>query len=243
VSLASTEELYRIADELRGVANLGLNFAANEYDKERYERVLSASARLIATIEHRSPNEVLTQFRDNLHHISPLAGAEAAVFRSGKLLLIRRRDDGLWALPGGLTEVGETLAESAQRELWEETGVRGRVTQLLGIFDSRVWHTPIKSQLYHAVFLAESDDVPTPGPEALDVAFFGESDLPNLSPGHHLRVPVIFKLLRGEMLAPYFDNFGLTSRIDPRVEMRPSPIGGKGIFANAPIQRGEVIIV
>ena len=203
--MPATEELYQIADELRAIANLGLCYADNEYHKERYTHALSLSARLVAALEDRSPNEVLTQYRNNLSHFSPIVAAEAAVFRDGKLLLIRRRDDERWALPGGLTEVGETLARSAERELWEEARVHGHATQLLGIFDSRLWQIRTNVQLYGAVFRVESDDSPTPGSEALDAGFFGENDLPPLSQGHQLRVPLVFKLNRGEICAPYFD--------------------------------------
>lgn len=204
--MSSTAELYQIADELRGIASLGLNFVTNRYEVENYRRVLALSARLIAALEQRSPEEIVRQFQDNLQHVSPLAGAEAAVWREGRLLLIRRGDDGLWALPGGLVEVGETLAETARRELQEETGLCGRVSQLLGIFDSRLWHSQTKAQLYHTIFLVEaSNSVPAPGPETTDVDFFGEDELPGLSPGHRLRVPFVFRLLRGEVAAPYFD--------------------------------------
>ena len=203
--MPSLEELYQIADELRGVAALGLQFDANEYERERYERVMKVSARLVAAIENRSSDEIYAHFHDNLRHISPLAGVEAVVWRDGKLLLIQRRDDGLWAMPGGLVEVGETLAQAAERELWEEANVRGRATQLLGIFDSGAWKTRTKAQLYCTIFRVESDDMPIPGSEALDARFFAENDLPELSQGHHLRVPFVFKLLRGEIVPPYFD--------------------------------------
>jgi ADP-ribose pyrophosphatase YjhB (NUDIX family) len=203
--MSSPEDLYQIADELRAVAALGLQFSDNEYHRERYARVMHASARLIAGIENRSADEICAQFRDNLLHISPLAGAEAVVVRDGKLLLIRRRDDGLWALPGGLVEIGETLAQAAEHELWEEANVRGRATQLLGIFDSRVWQMRTKAQLYGAVFRVESEDIPAPGSEALDARFFAENELPELSQGHHTRVPFVFKLLRGEVALPFFD--------------------------------------
>jgi ADP-ribose pyrophosphatase YjhB (NUDIX family) len=120
--------------------------------------------------------------------------------------LIRREDDGLWALPGGLTEVGETLTETAQRELREETGIRGRATQLLGIFDSRLCHSQTKAQLYHTVFLVEAENAePVAGPETTDAAFFSEDILPPLSPGHHIRVPYVFRALRGQARVPFFD--------------------------------------
>ena len=205
--MSTTEELYTIADELRATASLGLHFEENPYGVERYERVLSLSARLVAAIEQRSPDEVLDVYRGNLGHISPIAGAEAAVLRDGNLLLIRREDDGLWALPGGLTDVGETLAESAERELREEAGVQGPATKLLGIFDSRRWDSRTRFQTDHVVFLVEAGEgTPVAGPETTDVGFFSEDSLPMLSPGHHRRAPFVFKLLRDEVPTPYFDS-------------------------------------
>lgn len=107
---------------------------------------------------------------------------------------------------GGLVEIGETLAETAQRELWEKVGVRGRVIKLLGIFDSRLWHSQTKAQLFHAIFQVEMvGDSPAPSPEALDVGFFAGDNLPPLAAGHDVRVPLLFQLVRGEIPAPYFD--------------------------------------
>ena len=204
--MSSTEELYQIADELRAIGSGGLLWTDSRYDRERYERILAASARLIGTIEQRPSMEILTHLQDNLYHLSPLAGGEIVALRDGKLLLIQRSDDKLWALPGGLVEIGETLADAAQRELWEETGIRGRVTRLLGIFDSRQWQTRTKVQLYSAIFQAEAESgVLTPSSETSAVAFFDEMDLPPLSQGHHLRVPFVFRMLRGEVAVPYFD--------------------------------------
>jgi 8-oxo-dGTP diphosphatase len=58
--------------------------------------------------------------------IQPLLAASAAVFRNDRVLIARRGAKpakGLWSLPGGLVEAGETLAEAAAREVMEETGV------------------------------------------------------------------------------------------------------------------------
>jgi ADP-ribose pyrophosphatase YjhB (NUDIX family) len=203
--MPSAEELYQIADELRAVALLGLQYATGRDARAGYERVLAASARLVAGLEHRSAEEIAARFHDNLFHVSPQAGAEAAVFRGDLLLLLRRHDDGLWALPGGLVEIGETLAEAARRELWEEVGLSGRVTSLLGIWDSRLCRSQSKAHMYHAVFSIDAGDgAPTLSPEARAVAFFREDDLPPLSPGHHVRVPALFRLRR-EGPIPFID--------------------------------------
>ena len=202
------QTLYHLADELRGIAQLGLAYAQNEHDRERYERVLAAGARIVAAIEERQGDEaggVLEAFRENLAHVSPVAGAEAVLVRDGRILLHRRADSGLWAMCGGLAEIGETLAEAAARELWEEAHVRGRIMRLLGIFDSLRWDMRTKVQLYAAVFEVESEDQPSSTAEATEFGFFGPDDLPPLSPSHRRRVPVVFQVLRGEHPAPYFD--------------------------------------
>jgi 8-oxo-dGTP pyrophosphatase MutT (NUDIX family) len=51
-----------------------------------------------------------------------------------KILLTRRADNNRWCLPGGRMEPGESAAEAAQREAWEETGLRVAVTRLVGIY-------------------------------------------------------------------------------------------------------------
>ncbi len=200
-------EIRQIADELRAVAAFGLNFARpDSHDADRWEQVLSAAARLAALAGDGSAEELLARYQANHFDIGPLASGEAAVFHEGKLLLIRRTDDGLWALPGGITDPGETLAGTARRELLEEAGLEGRVSQLLGVFDSRLWHSEKRIHFYHAVFLIEVDDPrPKPSPEVSAAAYFGEAELPPLSPGHHLRAPFVFRQLRGEAPLPYFD--------------------------------------
>jgi ADP-ribose pyrophosphatase YjhB (NUDIX family) len=52
----------------------------------------------------------------------------------GRILLIRKIDNGYWALPGGAMEIGESIREAAVREVEEETGVRVKVTGLVGIY-------------------------------------------------------------------------------------------------------------
>ena len=202
------EEARQIADELRAVAAFGLNFARpGSHDEERWQHVLAVSTRLAALADGRPGDELLAHYRANHFDIGPLSSGEAVVFRDGQLLLVRRTDDGLWALPGGITDPGETPAAAARRELREETGISGRVTRLLGIFDSRLWHSAKKIHFYHVVFLIEVDDPePRPSPEVSAAAFFREGELPPLSPGHHLRAPFVFLQLRGEAPLPYFDS-------------------------------------
>ena len=52
----------------------------------------------------------------------------------GAVLMIQRSDNGLWAMPGGVQDIGETIAAAAERETLEETGYRVRVTGLVGVY-------------------------------------------------------------------------------------------------------------
>lgn len=205
--MSLTDTVYQIADELRSIANMGLRYSNTPFDKERYERILSASARLVADLEGRAEEDVLKVYQDNMGHISPNSGSEAVVVRDGKILLIQRGDNGLWAIPGGLVDVGEPVAATAQRELWEEAHLEGKVTRLLGFFDSLRWRTQTKVQLYFVTFQVDAPDgTPSPAPpETLDVGFFAEDELPPLSPGHDTRMSLIFKQIRGEAPVPYYD--------------------------------------
>lgn len=63
-------------------------------------------------------------------------GCSAILFDEGreKVFLTRRADNGMWCLPGGRVDPGESVEEAVLRELWEETGLRGRVTRFLGVY-------------------------------------------------------------------------------------------------------------
>ncbi len=204
--LAADAELYQIADELRAAALLGLRFDRDPYSLARCRKVLACSARIVAAIEGRDAGPVQAAFEDHLLHVCPLVGAEAMVVRDGRILLIRREDTRLWAIPGGLVEVGETLAEAAERELREEAGIAGRAAELLGIFDGRRWGSRTKVHLYVAVLRIEAgDQEPVSGPETCGAGFFPFDALPELHPGHDRRVPLLIEQVLGGRPVPFFD--------------------------------------
>ncbi|MFH1724782.1 MAG: NUDIX hydrolase [Elusimicrobiota bacterium] len=68
----------------------------------------------------------------------PRVAAGAVVIKDGRVLLVKRRHPpktGLWAIPGGGVRLGESLAEAAERELLEETGVRARAGEPVHTFE------------------------------------------------------------------------------------------------------------
>lgn len=82
----------------------------------------------MARIEHfNDPNAPVA------NNLVPAASAVVAD-KAGAILLIERTDNGLWTIPGGGMEIGETIAETAIREVKEETGLDVAVQRLVGIY-------------------------------------------------------------------------------------------------------------
>ncbi len=198
--------LYLIADELRGMATIGRYFSTNLYERERAYHTMELAARVAALAEDAPQDEVRAAFlAEPWMRASPLVAVEAAVFSPhDELLLIRRADTAAWALPGGLAEIGRSPAESVLHELWEEAGLRGRVAQLLGIFDNRLNEGRARFHVLVLVFEVTCDRLtPSPGVETLEVGFFPLDALPApLHPGHERRVTTILEHRRAPA---YFD--------------------------------------
>ena len=112
-----SEQLRFWAHELAAMATTGLEFASNDYDRDRFQR-MSAIARDLAamTIDARFTPE--RPYLPDLGVVSPKVGCSVAAFdEGGRVVLIKRADNGRWALPGGYAEVGSPPSANALREL------------------------------------------------------------------------------------------------------------------------------
>lgn len=115
----------------------------------------------------------------------PLVPCVGAVVRDavGRLLLVRRGHDpgrGLWSIPGGRVEAGESLAAAIEREVMEETGLTVQAGEPVG----RVL-IPAPGAVYEVVdldcTLLEPDERPVAGDDADDVAFVAPEELDRLA--------------------------------------------------------------
>ena len=114
---------------------------------------------------------------------TPKVDVRAAVFREGRILLVKEPGEEGWSLPGGWADVGESPSEAAARETLEESGYRVRPVRLLAAYDrDRHGHPPIPYHVYKLVYLCEIlDEVPSAEVDSEEVRFFGENELPELS--------------------------------------------------------------
>jgi 8-oxo-dGTP pyrophosphatase MutT (NUDIX family) len=195
------------ADELRAMAALGLLYTTDSYDRERYTRIQQIADAMIGRLSGRAMEEIRPLLAADVGYVTVKVGVAAATFdRVGRILLVRRRDNGLWAMPGGWADVGDTPAEMTAREVWEETGLTVSVDRLLGIYDSRQRNFRHPHQIYHLVFLCTPQaGTPVQTDETLDVSWFTADALPDLSPGHQDPVRDAFRAIADPLLPAIFD--------------------------------------
>ncbi|MFQ5699217.1 MAG: NUDIX hydrolase N-terminal domain-containing protein [Myxococcota bacterium] len=181
-----------LADEIRALAQTGLHFCEEGFDRERYERLLQVAVRLAAAASGCEEAVVRGIFeRQGGGYVTPKIDVRMAVFRRGEVLLVRERSDGCWALPGGYADVGDSPSEAAIRETREEAGVDVRAERLAGVWDRRL-HPEAGAfpfQIYKLVFtgsLLDPDAEPHGGHETSDARFFALDGLPELSLGRTL---------------------------------------------------------
>ncbi|MBN1877455.1 MAG: NUDIX hydrolase N-terminal domain-containing protein [Anaerolineae bacterium] len=204
------EQLVLWADKLRDLSALGLHFSDNIYDRAHYTTVQDIAMAMLSLATETPLVEMEPLRAPVFSQPTPLSVGDAAVIDvEGQILLIRRADNGLWAMPGGALEVGETPAEGVVREALEETGVRSEPVALVGVFDSRLCGTISRHHVYQFVFLCRplnghAAEVPSYANEVLETGWFAEDALPaDLDPGHRVRIPHAFRVWRGG--AVFFD--------------------------------------
>src|SRR3954452_8259503 len=126
------------------------------------------------------------------HELLLLPGAGAVVRDDdGRILLLRRVDNGQWELPAGMIEPGEQPAAAALREVLEETGVVAVVERLAGVAMHAVQYPNGDRCEYLAVWFrcrAVGGTVRPDGEESLEVRWFAPEDLPELTARARLRI-------------------------------------------------------
>jgi len=208
----TAQKLALWANQILEISCFGQHYEHDIYAQDRYQKLQDIGMEMLALADGVDVAELEPLRGTVLSSPTPFAVADCTIFDdNGRLALIKRADNGLWATPGGALEVGETSAEGAAREFHEETGMMCEIIKLAGVFDSRLWGGKSRHHLYQFVFMGKLVDDREMGNgshkhEVLDVAWFAEDELPlaEMDPNHVGRVPMIIAIWRGEN-RPFFD--------------------------------------
>jgi 8-oxo-dGTP pyrophosphatase MutT (NUDIX family) len=112
-------------------------------------------------------------------------GAVIAILDAGRILLTKREDFEVWCLPGGGIEEGESPAQAAVREAFEETGLEVELTHLIGTHTRPSWQAGDVCLQIYAARVTGGTIRPDPH-EVLEARFFGPDELPADLFWHHL---------------------------------------------------------
>jgi len=172
------------ARDLQAIAQNGLLFSDNPFDRQRYEAISGIAAQIMSAGSGEPIEVVSGLFSAQVGYATPKVDVRGVVFRDSNILLVREATDGLWALPGGWVDPNESPSESVIREIFEEAGFTTRALKLLAVFD-RVRHAhvpPCAFSIYKLFILCEIQSGQSRlSIETLEVAFFPEDRLPPLS--------------------------------------------------------------
>lgn len=114
-----------------------------------------------------------------------LPGAVVLVFNNEGKLLLQHRSDGGWGLPGGLMELGESLEETARREVKEETGLDIGELKLEGVFSGEEYYLKVANgdELYSVTTVYSTNEyvgeLEIDELESIDLQFFSLDQLPD----------------------------------------------------------------
>jgi ADP-ribose pyrophosphatase YjhB (NUDIX family) len=177
------------ARKVQAIAQNGLAFTQDPFDRERYQQLQALVAQLLHT-ELDVPLARAAAFWEGEHgYATPKVDVRGAVFSGDRVLLVRERSDGRWTLPGGWVDVNDAPSAAVTREIFEESGYRARPVKLAALVDkNRHPHPPSIYHIYKLLFLCElTGGAPAVSEETDAVEFFALGALPELSTGRILR--------------------------------------------------------
>ena len=172
------------AKQIAAIAKTGLYYANDPFDADRYRQLVDIAARMLADIDGGDARDIKCALTHDDGYITPKVDVRGAVFRDGQVLMVREAADGLWSLPGGWADVGDSPAQAIEREIREESGYQAKAIKLMALEDRKLRHPPSTFEVYKVFFLCElvGGEAKTSN-ESLDVGWFAKDDLPPLSIG------------------------------------------------------------
>jgi ADP-ribose pyrophosphatase YjhB (NUDIX family) len=175
-----------MAQELRAIAQTGLTFTADRFDRLRYERIRELAATMVARGSGGNYETILGILVEDKGYATPKVDVRGAAFVDGRVLLVREISDGMWTLPGGWADINQTAAECVVREIAEESGFVAKALKLAAVYDYQRSNRPSRhlDSIYKMFFVCEIvGGAARASDETSEVAFFARDALPPLSQG------------------------------------------------------------
>lgn len=205
----SPKHWIEIAKRINAIAQTGLTFTKDPFDKERYEELLKLSIQIMSNLTNIDSQKLEFVFNRDKGYLTPKVSVRAVVKKGNKILLVREKSDNKWSLPGGYAESGLTPGEIVVHEVKEESGFDVKPIRILGLIDyNQHQEKPFPFDVYQLFMECEIiGGCPQPGIETSAVEFFEANELPELSTRRVTKEQILkmFELQENRNLNPIFD--------------------------------------
>lgn len=196
------------AIELQSIAQAGITYGKDIYDRERYERIREISAEIIAYKTDISTEKVRNLFCNESGYQTPKLDTRAAIFENGKILLVKE-NTGKWSLPGGWVEVNLSIKENTIKEVKEEAGLDITADRIIAIQDRAKHNLPIYAYGVCKIFVLCTviggefkENI-----ETTEFSYFSENELPELATEKNTeeQIKMCFEACRTDTWTVIFD--------------------------------------
>jgi ADP-ribose pyrophosphatase YjhB (NUDIX family) len=185
--MSSPANILEWARKVQAIAQNGLAFTQDEFDRERFEQLRGLASRILTSELNITPGQLQEIWKGDEGYATPKVDVRGGVFDQDKVLLVRERSDGKWTLPGGWVDVGDAPAFAVEREIREESGYLAKAVKLAAVFDRnspKHGAPPSILAIYKLFFICElTGGTATLSNETDGVEFFPVNQLPPLSSG------------------------------------------------------------
>ena len=195
---------------VKALADTGLVYAEDEYDRERYVELREISLQLLTNISNQPLTVLHGFFMPEKDYPTVKVDVRGFVLNElNEILMAKERVDGKWTIPGGWADIGYSPSEVVVKEIEEETGLNCTVDRLLAVYDKRMhMHPPQPFYVYKLIFLCKIQSGNLKHGFDMDGAkFFNIADLPNLSEDRILdaQVQQLYTMVINNITNVYFD--------------------------------------
>lgn len=205
----TNKEILNDVKKLKAMADTGLLYCNNDYDKERYIELQNISMRLLSNITGNDINLIKESFSLVKDYPTVKVDIRGMVFSNDKtkILLAKESIDGKWSLPGGWADIGYSPKEIIIKEFKEETGLDINPEKLLAVFDKKLHnHPPEPYYVYKMIFYCRTISTKIQkGFDILDVQYFDINQLPELSENRILKSQI--ELLCNKLISSDFETY------------------------------------
>ncbi len=178
-----TDSLLPWSRRLAALAQTGITYAQSPFDIQRYEEIRSIAAEMMARESMHPPSALIELFKIDRGYATPKVDVRGLVFRDGKLLLVREKEDGLWTPPGGWVDVGDSPSEAVEKEIVQESGFTAKAIKLIGVYNrDQHGHSPLPFAVFKLHILCQlTGGAAAVSDETTEVDFFARDAMPPLS--------------------------------------------------------------